>query len=272
MAFIKDESEDMKIEETLVVKREDTEEQTKKVFIKEESEDMKTEETLVVKQEDTEEQTGQPDMDRRVIPSPADIVRTVPTNADHGYKCYVPGCAGDVTTFHSLPTEKSCKQAWLMFIYNRIPKHFNSKLLVCSAHFTMDSFSNLGQYQAGFAQRLMLKKGMVPTIFPLQPLPQATTSQLQRTSDVGCQTDDPIVFSKGTQLSLKTLRSHLRSKGVQVSSTTEMSLPTINPVTSTTVKASRPAKRPRVELEEDIEMEVVSSADPYPQCHISAIA
>ncbi len=58
MAFIKEESEDMKIEETLRVKHEDTEEQTKMVFIKEESEDVKIEEAFRVKQEDTEEQTG----------------------------------------------------------------------------------------------------------------------------------------------------------------------------------------------------------------------
>ncbi len=48
MAFIKEESEDMKIEETFRVKHEDTEEQTKMEFIKEESEDMKIEETFRV--------------------------------------------------------------------------------------------------------------------------------------------------------------------------------------------------------------------------------
>ncbi|XP_051747512.1 uncharacterized protein LOC127511088 isoform X10 [Ctenopharyngodon idella] len=57
MAFIKVESEDMKIEETFRVKQ-DTEEQTKMVFIKEESEDMRIEETSRVKHEETEEQTG----------------------------------------------------------------------------------------------------------------------------------------------------------------------------------------------------------------------
>nr|XP_055038838.1 uncharacterized protein LOC129426495 isoform X3 [Misgurnus anguillicaudatus] len=93
--------------------------------------------------------------------------------ADHGYKCYVPGCAGNVCTFHTLPMERQCQQAWLMFIYNKIPRHFNSKLLVCSAHFTIDSFSNLGQYQAGFAKRLTLKKRAIPTILPSQPLPQS---------------------------------------------------------------------------------------------------
>ncbi len=56
--FIKEEREDMKIEETFRVKHEDTETQTKMVFIKEESEDMKIEETFRVKHEDTEEQTG----------------------------------------------------------------------------------------------------------------------------------------------------------------------------------------------------------------------
>ncbi len=54
MVFIKEDSEDMKIEETFRVKHEDTEEQTKMVFIKEDSEDMKIEETFRVKHEDTE--------------------------------------------------------------------------------------------------------------------------------------------------------------------------------------------------------------------------
>ncbi len=57
MVFIKEESEDVKIEEALRVKHEDTETQTKMVFIKEEREDMKIEETFRVKHEDTETQT-----------------------------------------------------------------------------------------------------------------------------------------------------------------------------------------------------------------------
>ncbi|XP_067268180.1 uncharacterized protein [Chanodichthys erythropterus] len=172
--------------------------------------------------------------------------------ADHGNKCYVPGCAGEVSTLHTLPAEQNCQQAWLMFVYNRIPQHFNSKLLVCSAHFTTDSFSNLGQYQAGFARRLTLKKGAVPTI-----LPHASTSLPLRTNDVGCQTDGP---------------AHLENKGVQVTvssqsvavgtTSTEMSWATKHPFTSTPLNASRPAKRARVELEEDEEMGNVSSYDP----------
>ncbi len=53
MAFIKVESEDMKIEE-----HEDTETQAEMVFIKEESENMKIEEAFRVKHEDIETQTG----------------------------------------------------------------------------------------------------------------------------------------------------------------------------------------------------------------------
>ncbi len=58
MLFIKEESEDVMIEETFRVKHEDTEEQTKMLFIKEESEDVMIEETFRVKHEDSEEQTG----------------------------------------------------------------------------------------------------------------------------------------------------------------------------------------------------------------------
>ncbi|XP_067283020.1 uncharacterized protein [Pseudorasbora parva] len=57
MAFIKEESEDIKIEATFTVKQEDTEEQKKMAFIKEDSEDMKIEATFTVKQEDTEGQS-----------------------------------------------------------------------------------------------------------------------------------------------------------------------------------------------------------------------
>ncbi len=58
MVFIKEVSEDIKIEEALRVKHEDTEEQTKMAFIKEERKDMKIEEAFRVKHEDTEKQTG----------------------------------------------------------------------------------------------------------------------------------------------------------------------------------------------------------------------
>ncbi|XP_056094659.1 uncharacterized protein LOC130073218 [Rhinichthys klamathensis goyatoka] len=56
MAFVKEESEEIKIEEARSVNPEETEEQTKMTFIKVESEEMKIE-AFIVKQEDTEDQT-----------------------------------------------------------------------------------------------------------------------------------------------------------------------------------------------------------------------
>ncbi|ROK80936.1 hypothetical protein DPX16_3816 [Anabarilius grahami] len=186
--------------------------------------------------------------------------------ADHGNKCYVPDCAGDVSTLHTLPTEQKCQQAWLMFIYNRIPKHFNSKLLVCSAHFSTDSFSNLGQYQAGFAQRLTLKKGAVPTILPHAPIfhQQHTPQELIQ---IAHSYGKPFLrlFIRDSVLDIRnyisaSVQVTVSSQSVAVgNTTTEISWATKHPFTSTPVTASRPAKRPRVELEEDQKMGNVSS-------------
>jgi len=55
-------------------------------------------------------------------------MRIIGKLADHGKKkSYVPGCAGDVKTFHTLPIEK-CQQAWFMLLNNQIPQQFDSKL------------------------------------------------------------------------------------------------------------------------------------------------
>lgn len=58
----------------------------------------------------------------------------------------------------------------------------------------------------------------------------------------------------------------MSSQSVAVGDTsTEMSWATIDPFTSTPLKASRPAKRPRVELEEYTEMGNISSSETDPQ-------
>ncbi|KAG1934666.1 uncharacterized protein LOC120465289 [Pimephales promelas] len=56
MAFVKEESEEIKIEQVCSVNPEETEEQTRMTFIKVESEEMNIE-AFIVKQEDTEDQT-----------------------------------------------------------------------------------------------------------------------------------------------------------------------------------------------------------------------
>ncbi|XP_078123153.1 uncharacterized protein LOC144528453 isoform X1 [Sander vitreus] len=129
----------------------------------------------------------------------------------HGRKCSVPGCTGNGDTSHSLPKEPDSRRAWLMFLYKKIPVKVDTQLFICSNHFTKDSFENLGQFKAGYAKLLLLKKGTVPTVWSSQP-PASTSQEGQHTKDAACQTDAPGVASRGTQLSYTTLRPHLRSK------------------------------------------------------------
>ena len=79
-----------------------------------------------------------------------------------------PGCTGNVDTFQSLPKEPNTRRV-VMFVYEKIPVQFDPQLHICSNHFTEDSFENLGQCTAGFAMKLLLKRGAVPTLCSSQP-------------------------------------------------------------------------------------------------------
>ncbi|XP_078123328.1 uncharacterized protein LOC144528549 [Sander vitreus] len=187
----------------------------------------------------------------------------------HGRKCSVPGCTGNGDTSHSLPKEPDSRRAWLMFLYKKIPVKVDTQLFICSNHFTKDSFENLGQFKAGYAKLLLLKKGTVPTVWSSQP-PASTSQEGQHTKDAACQTDAPGVASRGTQLSYTTLRPHLRSKGIQAtvlcqSVAVGTTAPSVSgPLSSTPLKGLRPAKRPRLGFEEE-ELEDVSYAGTDPQ-------
>ncbi|KAL1004808.1 hypothetical protein UPYG_G00050880 [Umbra pygmaea] len=186
---------------------------------------------------------------------------------NHGRKCSIPGCTGNGDTFHSLPKEPNTRRAWLMFVYKKIPVKFDTQLFVCSNHFTKDSFENLGQFKAGFAKLLLLKRGAAPTVRSSQPH-QIALQEGQHTKDAACQTDAPGVASHGTQLSRVTLRPHIRSKGVQgtvlcrsvAAGTTTPSVS--GPLSSTPFKGLRPAKRPRLEFEEEVEDVSYTGTDP----------
>ena len=95
---------------------------------------------------------------------------------DHGRKCRVLGCTGKANT-HSLPKEPSIRQAWLLFVYEKIPAKFDPQLFICSEHFTQDSFDNLGQFQAGFAKKLNLKRCAV--LLTVRSSQQQAVSRLQ---------------------------------------------------------------------------------------------
>lgn len=63
-----------------------------------------------------------------------------------------------------LPKTEEIRKQWLQFIYDAVPDQYSPKVRLCAAHFTKDSFLNLGEYNAGYTQRLLLKNGAVPTL------------------------------------------------------------------------------------------------------------
>lgn len=46
----------------------------------------------------------------------------------------------------------------------KVPSTVTKNVYICANHFTLDSFSNFGQYNAGLAGKLFLKEGSLPTI------------------------------------------------------------------------------------------------------------
>ena len=76
--------------------------------------------------------------------------------------CAVPGC-GKRQSLHKLPLDSN-RNAWLNFIFNDVPADVGKTLSVCSLHFTEDCFVNKTQVETGFADRLRLKNGAVPSI------------------------------------------------------------------------------------------------------------
>ncbi|KAG7221185.1 hypothetical protein INR49_017472 [Caranx melampygus] len=123
--------------------------------------------------------------------------------------CTVDGCKEANVSLHTLPKDRSVRDQWLKFIFYRIPQDFSPYLLVCSAHFTADSFTNLAQYNAGFAKKLRTKDTAVPTLFGPTSTQQPGTSQHSvKFKHVGTQTDPPRRSTVGTQLSIGTLKGH----------------------------------------------------------------
>ncbi|XP_008298193.1 uncharacterized protein LOC103370809 isoform X2 [Stegastes partitus] len=194
-------------------------------------------------------------------------------------KCYF-GCEGKLNLFAS-PKEESTRQYWVQFLFAG-QQQPTANWFLCSRHFSEDAFLNRAQYEAGFSARLLLRDGAVPSVKGRVQESEALASSSQQTPTThyrhtGCQTDPlPTVsvatqfchhmVSVGTQLSYSTLKNHVRSKGVQV--TLCSSVDTENPQQDTRLKLSstpgktsapspgvRPAKRPRLELQEEEEDE-----------------
>ncbi|XP_048051053.1 zinc finger protein 883-like isoform X1 [Megalobrama amblycephala] len=72
------------------------------------------------------------------------------------------GCKGKITLF-SFPKDPALREQWMQFVFPGQQRSCGS-LFVCSRHFSDECFTNKAQFDAGFADRLRLKDGAVPSI------------------------------------------------------------------------------------------------------------
>ncbi|KAL7373051.1 hypothetical protein ABVT39_009334 [Epinephelus coioides] len=183
----------------------------------------------------------------------------MPSGKGRHASCSVASCNNQDKSLFAVPTEEEVRTQWISFIFDGNPPGTVPKILhVCAKHFTPESFSNLFQFQSGFATKLWLNVGAIPTLRePPSTSEEVSTSQMSAGKrHVSCQTDPPTTCTVGTQLSMRTLQPHFRSAAVQASvsckdsCTSTLPSAATNPLlTSTSIK--RPAKRPREEMEED---------------------
>uniref|UniRef100_A0A1A8L6I3 Zgc:123060 n=2 Tax=Nothobranchius pienaari TaxID=704102 RepID=A0A1A8L6I3_9TELE len=175
-------------------------------------------------------------------------------------KCCIAGCKEQNKCLHILPTTKTLRRtAWLSFIFDGdIPATIGKNLAVCANHFEADCFVNLGQYRAGLASKLLLTERAVPTLRgkSAEEGDATTLLQFQTKIEIGCQTEPPEIKKRtvGTQLSLHTLQSHVRSKGVQaIMSTRDCGTGTQDVPLTTPLPCPTPRKRPHLEEEQEVE-------------------
>lgn len=64
---------------------------------------------------------------------------------------------------HLLPKNAEVREKWLQAIFGDIPEYYNRNMALCSSHFEEDDFANLREFNWGFATRLKLKRGAVPS-------------------------------------------------------------------------------------------------------------
>ncbi len=60
-----------------------------------------------------------------------------------------------------LPSDSNVRKDWMNFIFNEDPDRVSKILVLCSLHFTADSFTNKAQFDAGFSESLKLKDNAV---------------------------------------------------------------------------------------------------------------
>ncbi|XP_051741930.1 uncharacterized protein LOC127508133 isoform X13 [Ctenopharyngodon idella] len=101
-------------------------------------------------------------------------------------------------TFFSLPKDEHVKNQWLKLIFTAIPQKYSPNLVLCSRHFTDDCFLNLNAFNEGFASRLLLKDGSVPSLCG----PASSSSESQPMLTMNAHMDVICCKSVGTDLSM----------------------------------------------------------------------
>ncbi|XP_077419660.1 uncharacterized protein LOC144050370 [Vanacampus margaritifer] len=176
--------------------------------------------------------------------------------------CSIPDCTNEHRSLFLTPSSESLRRQWIKFIFQGSVKTAVPKLLyVCAHHFAQDCFVNESQFRAGFATRLRLKNGSVPTVRDATAVVEdASTStpslQMPTLRDFACQTDKK-TRSVGTQLSLKTFGAYYGSAGVQgTRACRDFGVSNhAAPFQFSSTAVKRPLKRARMDLEEELEEE-----------------
>ncbi|XP_053733140.1 uncharacterized protein LOC128765918 isoform X3 [Synchiropus splendidus] len=184
--------------------------------------------------------------------------------------CYF-GCQ-NIASLHSFPKEPGLRRQWEHFISPFGKTKTPGSLYLCSRHFKDSSFVNKKQFDAGFCQRLVVKRNAVPTLYGpnREATSEASTSQdgveynhelgykishrrqfKPRTVSIGIQVD--MSLSTSTTLPLKTCKTeqdHMRSQVSQACVGTEDRLDTEPECHG---QEFHSAKRPRLEIKKEEE-------------------
>nr|XP_021328145.1 uncharacterized protein LOC563780 isoform X2 [Danio rerio]XP_021335462.1 uncharacterized protein LOC563780 isoform X2 [Danio rerio] len=117
------------------------------------------------------------------------------------------GCYPFKTLF-PFPKQPWLRTRWLEFLHFEEGGITESSRL-CARHFAKQCFTNLQQYEMGFADFLNVIDTAIPTIYTVAP----PSSVKPVTKEVGCQCDAPIMKSVGVQADYVPKRPKRRSKG-----------------------------------------------------------
>ncbi|XP_016352828.1 uncharacterized protein LOC107696835 isoform X1 [Sinocyclocheilus anshuiensis] len=156
------------------------------------------------------------------------------------------GCYPHKTLF-PFPKLPWLRARWLEFL------HFEEGGIsegsrLCAKHFARECFTNLQQYEVGFADFLSLIDMAVPTVYTVGPAP----SVKPMTREVGCQCNAPVLKSVAVQAVRTQKKPKRRSKAIQVrplvSHCASVSCSDEDfPVKSESSFTLTPIKRPRME-------------------------